>query len=119
MRGKDERAPQVFCDLGVPIGSLHTHPAVAVEETYCTSNVSRKGKDSLGWLGQGQVCQGFYFGRTDDLFKTCNPRDSNNTHDVLPSGRADSQLAVHVYASVFYTFDRAQCCKPCAAQLLV
>lgn len=116
VRGKDERAPQVLCDLGVPIGSLHTLPAVPVEEIYCTSNVCRKGKDGLGWLGQGQVCQGFYFGRTDDLFKTCNPRDSNNAHDVLPSGRADSQL---VYASVFYTSDRAQCCKACAVQLLV
>lgn len=119
MRGKDERAPQVLCDLGVPIGSLRTHPALAAEEIYCTSNVSRKGKDSLGWLGQGQVCQGFYFGRTDDLFKTCNPRDSNNAHDVLPSGRADSQRAADVYTRVFYTSDRARCRKACAAQLLV
>lgn len=119
MRGKDERAPRVLCDLGVPIGSLHAHPAVAVEELYCTSNVSGKGKDSLGWRGQGQVCQGFYFGRTDDLFKTCNPRDSDNTQDVLPSGRADSQPAVHVYTGVFYTSDRVRCCKACAAELLV
>lgn len=78
----------------------------AVEEIYYTTNVSLKAKDSMGWPGQGQVCQCFYFGHMDDLFKPSNSRDFNNIHNVPASGRAASQPAAHVYAGgVCYTCD--------------
>lgn len=76
-----------------------------------------KGKDSMGWLGQGQVCPCFYFGRSDDLFKPSNPRDFNNIHNIPASGGADSRPPVHVHAGVFYTFYHAdaECARTCTS----
>lgn len=64
-----------------------------------------KGKDSMGWPGQGQVCPCFYFGHMDDLFKPSKPRDFNNIHSIPASGGAHSLPPVHGCAGVFYTFN--------------
>lgn len=78
---------------------------------YYTSNVSLKAKDNTRCLGQGQVRQRFYFGRTHDLFKPSDPCDLNNILDISASASADSGPSVKVYAAVFHSC----VCTPCGA----
>lgn len=54
----------------------------------------------------------------DDLFKSSNPCDVNNTHNIQVSGWADSQPSVHVYAGAFYTFDYADAACACTVHAL-
>lgn len=80
-RGKGERA------LRSSVTSI-SHLVPYLQNLVCClkdilhNQCQSKGKDSMAWLGQGQVCPCFYFGHMDDLFKPCKPCDFNNIHSI-------------------------------------